>query len=71
MAAQMQMPISKPMVTSGWLVDAPRAWKNACCSAPELDLDGIRGGLEITLGRVSRMDVRLGISGEPDSVTSQ
>lgn len=70
MAAQM-IPISKPMVMSGWLVDAPRAWKNTCCSAPELDLAEILGGLDTTLGRVSRMDVRLGISGEPDSVKSQ
>lgn len=65
------MPISKPMDTSGWLVEAPRAWKKTCCRAPELDLAGILSGFAITLGSVSRIEVRLGMIGEPDSVMSQ
>lgn len=56
----MAIPMNKPSDIHGWLVRGPVRVKNTCWNTPVLDLELNLGGLDTTLGRVSRMDVREG-----------
>ena len=62
---------NKITVKYGCPVSRPEKPKKNLWIIPVVDLLDILGGDDITLGIVSRIDVRDGVIGEPEMVTSQ
>lgn len=70
-AATMKEMMKMELETMRWLAIKERVWKNADSIVPMVDLDLSLGGLLMTRGIVSRIEVREGMIGAPLAAVSQ